>query len=118
MIKKECNCYNYNDNFKFILFENDTFVCVSYENNILIGACYIIPKNHREIPFDLTNKEWNDTKKLIDTVKKYLDNKYKPDGYNLVWNIGHVGGQFIFHSHLHVIPRYKDESLAGKGVKH
>ncbi len=118
MLKKECNCCNYIDNFKFVLFENDTCVCVADENNILIGACYIIPKEHKETPFDLTNIEWNDTKNLIDTVKKYLDKKYKPDGYNLGWNIGQVGGQFIFHSHLHVIPRYKDEPLAGKGVRH
>ncbi|MGE5456171.1 MAG: HIT family protein [Ignavibacteriales bacterium] len=118
MIKEDCNCCNYIDNFKYILFENDTCVCVADDNNILIGACYIIPKNHKENPFDLSDKEWLDTKKLVDIVKDYLDKKYKPDGYNLGWNIGQVGGQFVFHSHLHVIPRYKDEPLAGKGVRH
>ncbi len=118
MIKKDCNCCNYIDNFKYILFENDTCVCIADDNNILIGACYIIPKDHKESPFDLSNKEWLDTKKLIDIVKDYLDKKYKPDGYNLGWNIGQVGGQFVFHSHLHIIPRHKDEPLAGKGVRH
>jgi diadenosine tetraphosphate (Ap4A) HIT family hydrolase len=29
-----------------------------------------------------------------------------------------VSNQFIFHCHLHVIPRYNDEPLAGKGVRY
>lgn len=116
--KDYCKCCNYINNFKNVLFETDTCVCVDEDNSILIGACYIIPKAHKETPFDLTDKEWVDTKVLINKVKNYLDNKYKPDGYNLGWNIGAVGGQYVNHSHLHVIPRYKDEPLAGKGVRH
>ena len=115
---RECRCCNYKASFEHILFENDTCVCVADENNILIGACYIIPKIHKVSPFELSRKEWNDTKDLLNHVKKFLDNKYKPDGYNLGWNVGEIGGQFVFHSHLHVIPRYKDEPLAKKGIRH
>ncbi|MEE0699417.1 MAG: HIT family protein [Bacilli bacterium] len=118
ILKDNCKCCNYIDNFKYILFENDTIVCVSDDNDILIGSCYIIPKEHKETPFDLSDKEWADTKKLITIVKNYLDDKYAPDGYNLGWNVGSVGGQFVFHSHLHIIPRYKSEPLAGKGIRH
>ncbi|WP_040951447.1 HIT family protein [Gorillibacterium massiliense] len=113
-----CKCCNYHKNFQHVLFENDSVVCVADDNNILIGACYIIPKAHKETPFDLSEREWIDTKKLIDITKTYLDTKYKPDGYNLGWNIGEVGGQFVYHSHLHVVPRYKDEPFAGKGIRH
>jgi len=116
--KINCKCCNYAENFKWVLFENDTTVCVADENNILIGSCYIIPKNHKETPFDLSDKEWADTKNMINTVKEYLERRYKPDGYNLGWNVGETGGQFVFHAHLHFIPRYKDEPLAGKGIRH
>ena len=117
-MKKDCNCCNYKDNFKYILFENDTGVCVKDDNEILIGSCYIIPKSHKETPFDLSDKEWADTKELLNLAKNYLDKKYNPDGYNLGWNVGEVGGQYVFHAHLHVVPRYFDEPLAGKGVRH
>lgn len=113
-----CKCCNYRKNFKYVLFENETAACVGDDNDILIGACYVIPKAHKETPFDLTEKEWIDTKELIDITKNYLDTKYEPDGYNLGWNIGEVGGQYIFHSHLHIVPRFKDEPLAGKGIRH
>lgn len=51
-------------------------------------------------------------------VKEFLDSKYKPQGYNIGWNVGNVGGQEIFHAHLHIIPRYEDEPLSGKGIRY
>lgn len=27
------------------------------------------------------------------------------------------GGQSIHHAHLHVVPRFRDEPLAGKGIR-
>jgi diadenosine tetraphosphate (Ap4A) HIT family hydrolase len=84
----------------------------------LIGSYVVIPKSHVETPFDLSEAEWVDTKKLIDTVKNHLDTKYNPDGYNLGWNVGRVGGQEVSHAHLHIIPRFKDEPFAGKGIRH
>ncbi|HCR18189.1 MAG TPA: hypothetical protein DIU35_11970 [Candidatus Latescibacteria bacterium] len=32
------------------------------------------------------------------------------------WNEGEIGGQEIFHVHLHVIPRFADEPYAGRGI--
>jgi len=84
----------------------------------LIGSYVVIPKSHITSPFDLSEQEWIDTKKLMDTVKQYLDEKYKPDGYNLGWNVGRIGGQEVSHAHLHIIPRFKDEPFAGKGIRH
>ncbi|CAM3207058.1 HIT family protein [Filibacter tadaridae] len=83
----------------------------------LEGAGIIVPKKHRETAFDLTLEEWNATYALLQEVKKYLDEKHRPQGYNLGWNCGEVGGQHIFHAHFHVLPRYEDELLAGKGIR-
>ncbi|MFS0855857.1 HIT family protein [Paenibacillus taichungensis] len=79
------------------------------------GAGRIVPKIHRETVFDLTQDEWDATYQLLQEVKLYLDKNYKPEGYNVGWNCGHAGGQHVFHSHLHVIPRYAIEAMAGKG---
>ena len=84
----------------------------------LEGAGIIVPKKHRESAFDLTLDEWNATYELLQDVKKYVDEKYQPQAYNLGWNCGVVGGQHIFHSHFHVLPRYVDERFAGKGIRY
>ena len=44
--------------------------------------------------------------KLADDVKRIVDGKYHPDGYNIGVNVGEAAGQSIFHVHLHLIPRY------------
>lgn len=88
------------------------------KGGLLEGSGVIIPKKHRETVFDLTDKEWEATYSLLQEVKKYLDEEYEPQGYNLGWNSGEVGGQHAFHAHFHVIPRYEDEPLAGKGIRY
>ncbi|MEE8583517.1 MAG: HIT domain-containing protein [Acidobacteriota bacterium] len=38
---------------------------------------------------------------------------YSPQAYNVGWNAGPIAGQDIAHAHLHVIPRFSDEPMAG-----
>ena len=85
---------------------------------ILIGSGLIIPKRHCQTVFDLNSEEWQATYQLLQEAKKLLDEKYQPNGYNLGWNCEAIAGQEIFHAHLHVIPRYADEPLAGRGIRH
>jgi histidine triad (HIT) family protein len=101
-------------------FENETMVAVKSNNlkhNTMIGSYVIIPKSEVSSPFDLTDKEWSDSRELLLKVKKYIDETYKPDGYNIGWNVGAVAGQSVAHAHMHIIPRYADEPLAGKGIR-
>ncbi|MCL2323011.1 MAG: HIT family protein [Oscillospiraceae bacterium] len=113
-----CIFCDYKNNKKeTILFENEFCVCIAKEEKILIGSCIIIPKVHRETVFDLDDEEWKATKELIGKVKSFLDSKYNPDGYNVGWNCGDVGGQSVFHAHLHIIPIYSDEPYAGYGIR-
>jgi histidine triad (HIT) family protein len=86
--------------------------------SILEGLGVIVPRHHRETAFDLTPEEWEATYTLLQQAKAYIDQLYQPDGYNLGWNCGETAGQHIMHAHLHVLPRYNDEPLAGKGIRY
>lgn len=102
-------------------FENDTMIAVksnNLKNNTLIGSYVIIPKSQVGSPFELSDKEWTDSKALMLELKKYLDEKYKPDGYNIGWNVGKTAGQEVAHAHMHIIPRFADEPYAGKGLRY
>ncbi|MFD2615690.1 HIT family protein [Paenibacillus gansuensis] len=111
-------CNISDDNSHEVIMSNESCTYTLLKEQEIKGAGIIVPKEHRETVFDLTQDEWNETFKLLQEVKLYLDQNYKPDGYNVGWNCGYVGGQHVFHSHLHVIPRYADESMAGKGIRH
>jgi histidine triad (HIT) family protein len=106
--------------------ESDVFVeadhCIFASNgfqepDVLPGSGIVIPKAHRESPFELTDEEWSDTRSLLKEAKGLIDERFRPDGYNLIWNVGSDGGQEVAHVHLHVIPRFHDEPLAGRGAR-
>ena len=113
-----CFCCDYKINDHKKLFENEYAVCFTVDDPILVDSCVILPKAHKETPFDLSVDEWAATKDLLDRTRQYLDEKCHPDGYNLGWNVGRVAGQIVFHAHMHVIPRFYDEPFAGFGIRH
>lgn len=70
------------------------------------GHVLVIAKRHVSNYFDMGPEEVKDIWDLVTEIKTYLQNKYKPDGFNVGFNIGIAAGQTIGHVHIHVIPRY------------
>lgn len=102
-----CLFCNY-DKEKFIA-END-FAFAIYDNfPVNNGHTLIIPKRHFQNFFEATEEEVKELYKLMHKVKSIIDDKYKPDGYNVGINVGEYGGQTIMHLHIHLIPRYKGD---------
>jgi diadenosine tetraphosphate (Ap4A) HIT family hydrolase len=56
---------------------------------------------------------------LLGSVKRVLDSRFRPDGYNVGFNDGAAAGQTVFHAHLHVIPRYTNDVIDPRGgIRH
>jgi histidine triad (HIT) family protein len=87
------------------------------EQESLKHSGVIMPIAHRSTVFELTEAELVATFRLLKEVKEWLNREHKPDGYNIGWNCGEVGGQSVMHAHMHVIPRFKQEPLAGCGIR-
>ncbi len=49
----------------------------------MAGSGAVIPIEHKETLFELTEEEVVDTFDLLKKAKKYIDEKYSPDGYNI-----------------------------------
>jgi len=105
--------YPYGD----ILTTNDHAYLITNPDPVLQASLMIIPLRHVETPFDLNDAEWKVTKLLLDEAKLWLDGQ-GAEGYTVGWNVGMVAGQHIPHAHLHVIGRFADEPLAGRGLRH
>jgi len=99
-----------------VLQETEHCLCLYSPTDSLRGSVIIIPKEHRETPFDLTEVEWTETRQLLHFARKHLA-QYQPDGFNIGWNCKPCAGQSIPWAHLHVIPRFSDETHAGKGIR-
>jgi len=84
----------------------------------LLGSGVIIPVRHAETVFDLTRDEIDATFALLADVRAWMDERFHPDGYNVGWNCGAAGGQIAMHAHMHVIPRFRQEPYAGRGIRY
>ncbi len=74
------------------------------------GHTVVIPKQHAETVFDLSEKQNKDLMTaVLDTMKK-IQEKLHPDGFNVGWNHNSAGGQVVPHLHVHIFPRYTDDS--------
>ncbi len=98
------------------LYEDEDFRVILDANPASKGHALIIPKEHYanlyELDDELAGKTMILAKKMVTKLTEVLG----CDGYNLVQNNGECAGQTVFHFHLHMIPRYKDDGV-GLGWK-
>ena len=91
------------------LYEDDDFRVILDLGPATRGHALILPKQHYanlyEIPDELAAKAIQTAKKVTTVMKDALP----CDGYNIVQNNGEAAGQTVFHFHIHLIPRYRDD---------
>lgn len=93
------------------IYEDEDFRVILDANPAAKGHALILPKEHYanlyELDDELAGKSMILAKKMITKLTKALD----CDGYNIVQNNGEAAGQTVFHYHVHMIPRYKDDKV-------
>lgn len=82
----------------------------------LPSAGMLIPHRHSETPFEFSSVEWADFGDILLQAKTFFSH-LEPDGFTLGWNVGAIAGQQVFHTHLHIIPRFKGEAAEGAGIR-
>ena len=79
------------------------------------GHALIIPKKLISNFFELSTHEQTACILVLNRTKSIIQKKFNPSGFNVGINIGDDAGQTIFHSHIHLIPRYKGDIANPKG---
>ncbi|MBU1335619.1 MAG: HIT family protein [Alphaproteobacteria bacterium] len=98
------------------LFDNAHFYALGSIDPMVPIAGMIIPRRHSETPFEMLPEEWLAFGDILAQAKQHFA-ELLPDGFTLGWNVGAVAGQHVFHTHLHIIPRFKDAPNAGVGIR-
>lgn len=101
-----------------VTLSNDLCLFLRSDDPILQGSGIIIPRAHRSDLFALSNEEWAASFELLVGMRGAIDQALNPDGYNVGWNCGEMAGQKVSHCHMHVLPRFRDEPLAGRGIRY
>ena len=98
-----------------ILDENEYAVAVRDGFPVTEGHTLIITKRHVDDYFKLSKEEKVETLDLLEKMKRAIDDKYSPCGYNVGMNIGEAAGQRIQHVHIHLIPRIAGDAVPPRG---
>jgi len=93
------------------LYEDDDFRVILDLGPASKGHALILPKTHAkniyELPDELAAKVFVLAKKLAVA----MTNALQCDGFNILQNNGEAAGQTVFHFHLHLIPRYREDNV-------
>ena len=98
-----------------IIYQDSTWIAILDNYPVSKGHTLLIPKRHCETYFDLNFIELESVGVTIGVIKRLLDTKYKPDGYNIGINCGEAAGQTVMHCHIHIIPRYNGDCENPRG---
>lgn len=93
------------------IYENDEFKVILDRFPASRGHILIVPKAHIENIYEIepecAGRLFELTTRFASILKRALGN----EGLNIIQNNGAVAGQTVFHYHLHMIPRYKDDGM-------
>lgn len=93
------------------IYEDETFRVIFDISPASKGHAIILPKEHAaniyELPEETASKIFVLAKKMATVMTDIL----KCDGFNILQNNGEAAGQTVFHLHVHLIPRYKGDTV-------
>ena len=94
-----------------VVYEDSDFKAIMDISPAAKGHVLILPKKHcadlLSIDEDVASKALKVASKIANAQKK----AFNCDGINLLQNTGEAAWQSVFHLHIHLIPRYKDDNL-------
>lgn len=83
------------------------------------GHALLTPRRHVATWFEATQAERTELMEAISIAREKIGERYRPDGFNIGFNVGAAAGQTVFHLHVHVIPRYDGDVADPRGgVRH
>ena len=93
------------------LYEDEYFRVILDLGPASKGHALILPKQHAADLFELPDEVAAKVLPLAKTIAARLKEGLGADGINLVQNNGKAAGQTVFHFHMHLIPRYQNDTV-------
>ncbi len=93
------------------VYEDESFQAILDVSPAARGHVLILPKKHAADLFELPGEDASKIMILAKKIAGALKTAYHCDGINILQNNGEAAGQTVFHFHVHVIPRFKDDAV-------
>ena len=93
------------------LYEDDKVKVIFDASPASKGHVLIIPKEHFRNIYDLDEEMAGHIFKVATKIARAMEKTLGYDGLNVVQNNGEAAGQTVYHFHMHLIPRYKGDTV-------
>ena len=93
------------------MYEDDSALAFLDVHPMSKGHTLVIPKNHIADIFEIDEATLDKISNVAKTIAQKMKDNLGVDGVNLYHASGIHAEQSVFHFHLHVIPRRKDDSI-------
>ncbi len=93
------------------IYEDDKVLAFLDISPVNKGHVLIVSKEHTEDFLSMSEKNINDVFLAAQKIAEAVMKGTNAEGFNLGMNNKPAAGQVVFHSHLHIIPRFKKDGL-------
>ncbi|MDO5362624.1 MAG: HIT family protein [Eubacteriales bacterium] len=93
------------------LYEDEDFRVILDLGPASKGHALILPKTHAANIYEMSDELAAKAMVLAKKMATVMTETLKCDGLNIVQNNGEPAGQTVFHFHMHLIPRYKNDGV-------
>lgn len=101
------------------VYEDDEVVAFLDITQTTKGHTLLVPKKHYRNLLAMTGEEVGALFSKVPQVANQLVDNLGAKGLNILQNNEEVAGQTVFHTHLHLIPRYaENDGFIGKFTEH
>ena len=93
------------------LYEDENFRVILDIAPAAKGHAILLPKKHAANLFEADEEMLAKALLVVKKVSAALCKTLNCDGINILQNNGEAAGQTVFHLHIHMIPRYKEDTV-------
>jgi len=93
------------------VYEDVNFIAIEDITPINKGHTLIIPKKHSENILEMDSETSSELTKIIKKIGKSIIKGLGAKGFNTIINTGKEAGQEVFHTHIHIIPRFENDKI-------
>ncbi len=96
------------------IYRDHNFLVIMDKYPINPGHTLVMPIKHYQNLLQMPSAEVGRLYALVPAVAKAVVSAVKADGFNVGQNNGIAANQIVPHVHVHVVPRFNDDSPDGK----
>ncbi|RKY62666.1 MAG: HIT family protein [Candidatus Latescibacterota bacterium] len=94
-----------------VVYEDDLTLAFMDVHPVVPGHTLVVPKRHFPDIFSLEEPWGSACFRTAQRVARAVREAFGAEGLNLLQLNGRVGGQTVFHFHIHVVPRYAGDGF-------